>query len=76
MSGEFFTIAKDPSMWNNGVDLMVTYNSNKKLLFFVIDFEVHIDRHKVSTQEISFNLMLSQLDNYNKCLKIHIVYIL
>ena len=71
MSGEFFTAAaKDPSMWANGVDAHgYLSNSNKKLLFFVIDFEIHIDPHKVSTQEASFNLMLSQLDNYNKCLK-------
>ena len=33
----------------------------------MIDFESHIDKYKVSTQEPSLNLMLSKLDK--KCLK-------
>ena len=69
MSAEFFTAAaKNPTVWGDGIDAHFYFtHPNKKLFFFVIDFEIHIDKAKVSTQEASFNLMLSQLDK--KCLK-------
>ena len=79
MSGEFFTeAARNPDLWEDGVDAHgYLSNKNKKLLFFVIDFSVHIDPDEVSTQEASFNLFLSQLEDYNNCLSnTYCIYIL
>ena len=72
MSGEFFSnAAKDPTVWENSIDAHgYLSNSNKKLLFFVVDYKQYTDGEdpENSTQSQDFNLILSQLDLYEKAL--------
>ena len=81
MSGEFFSeAAKDPDVWENAIDAHgYLSNSNKKLLFFIVDYHQHTEdlyTHQ-ATQDQDFNLILSQLDMYKKCLKnTYCVYII
>ena len=81
MSGEFFSeAAKNPEIWENAIDAHgYLSNSNKKLLFFVVDYHQHTEDSFTNraTQDQDFNLILSQLDEYNKCLKnTYCVYII
>ena len=81
MSGEFFSsAAQDPTVWENAIDAHgYLSNSNKKLLFFIVDYHQHTEDSysNHATQDQDFNLILSQLDNYKKCLKnTYCVYII
>ena len=73
MSGEFFSkAAKKPDEWDKSIDAHgYLSNSNKKLLFFIVDYQMYSDGEDTSgaTQSQDFNLILSQLDNYEKALK-------
>ena len=81
MSGEFFSsAAKDPDVWRNSIDAYgYLSNSNKKLLFFIVDYKLYTDGEdpENSTQSQDFNLILSQLDQYQKALNnTYCVYII
>ena len=81
MSGEFFSsAAKDPDVWKNSIDAHgYLSNSNKKLLFFVVDYKLYTEGEdpENSTQSQDFNLILSQLDKYEKALNnTYCVYII
>ena len=73
MSGEFFSkAAEDPDEWDKSIDAHgYLSNSNKKLLFFIVDYKMYSDGEDTSgaTQSQDFNLILSQLDNYENALK-------
>ena len=73
MSGEFFSrAAEDPSYWEHSIDAHgYLSNPNKKLLFFIVDYNMYTDGESSSeaTQSQDFNLILSQLDLYEKALK-------
>jgi GTP-binding protein EngB required for normal cell division len=73
MSGEFFSkAAENPDEWDKSIDAHgYLSNSNKKLLFFIVDYQMYSEGEDTSgaTQSQDFNLILSQLDNYEKALK-------
>ena len=73
MSGEFFSkAAEDPDEWDKSIDAHgYLSDSNKKLLFFIVDYKMYSDGEDTSgaTQSQDFNLILSQLDNYENALK-------
>lgn len=73
MSGEFFSkAAENPDEWDKSIDAHgYLSNSNKKLLFFIVDYHMYNEGENTSeaTQSQDFNLILSQLDNYEKALK-------
>ena len=73
MSGEFFSkAASKPDEWDKSIDAHgYLSNSNKKLLFFIVDYQMYNEGEDTSgaTQSQDFNLILSQLDNYEKALK-------
>ena len=73
MSGEFFENAAvssdnlDESLDAHGY----LSNSNKKLLFFIVDYKMHKDGEKSEgkTQEQAFDSVLNLLNDYEKCLQ-------
>ena len=73
MSGEFFSkAAEDPSYWENTIDAHgYLSNSNKKLMFFIVDYDLYNEGELSSgaTQDQEINIILSQLDLYEKSLK-------
>ena len=73
MSGEFFSrAAENPDEWSDSIDAHgYLSNSNKKLLFFVVDYQMYAEGEDTldATQSQDFNLILSQLDQYEKALK-------
>ena len=72
MSGEFFSrAAEDPSYWEDSIDAHgYLSNSNKKLLFFIVDYNMYNEgEFSEATQDQEINLILSQLDVYEKALK-------
>ena len=73
MSGEFFSqAAENPDEWDKSIDAHgYLSNSNKKLLFFIVDYKMYSEGEDTAgaTQSQDFNLILSQLDNYEKALK-------
>ena len=72
MSGEFFSAAAgDPEVWENSIDAHgYLSNANKKLLLFIVDYKKYTEGENPdeSTQSQDFNLILSQLDQYEKSL--------
>ena len=73
MSGEFFSQAAiDPSYWENTIDAHgYLSNSNKKLMFFIVDYDLYNEGELSggATQDQEINIILSQLDLYEKALK-------
>jgi len=72
MSGEFFSrAAEDPDYWEDSIDAHgYLSNSNKKLLFFIVDYHMYNEgEFSEATQDQEINLILSQLDVYEKALK-------
>ena len=72
MSGEFFSAAaEDPSYWENTIDAHgYLSNSNKKLLFFIVDYNMYNEgEFNEATQDQEINLILSQLDLYEQALR-------
>ena len=73
MSGEFFEMAAknhkriDGSLDANGY----LSNSNKKLLFLIVDYKMYQDGENSSeqTQRQSFNSVINVLEQYEKCLQ-------
>ena len=73
MSGEFFSkAAQDPKEIMNTIDAHgYLSNSNKKLLFFIVDYKMYSDNEKssVSSQANDFNNLVGILDGYKKALQ-------
>ena len=81
MSGEFFSqAAQNPDDTEETIDAHgYLSNSNRKLLFFIVDYKMYEEGELTSgnTQAQDFNLILSQLDIYKKALKnTYCVYII
>lgn len=71
MSGEFFQkAAKDPDSMEDSIDAHgYLSGSNKKLLFFIVDYNKYVKVNNVREQSQDFQLILQHLDKYKKALK-------
>lgn len=71
MSGEFFQqAAKDPDSFKDSIDAHgYLSGSNKKLLFFIVDYEMYSEGNTRRVQSQDFQLILQHLDLYKKALK-------
>ena len=71
MSGEFFQkAAKDPDSFKDSIDAHgYLSGSNKKLLFFIVDYDMYSEGNDRKVQSQDFQLVLQHLDKYKKALK-------
>lgn len=71
MSGEFFQkAAKDPDSMEDSIDAHgYLSGSNKKLLFFIVDYDMCSEGNNKRVQSQDFQLILQHLDKYKKALK-------
>jgi GTP-binding protein EngB required for normal cell division len=71
MSGEFFQkAAKDPDSFKDSIDAHgYLSGSNKKLLFFIVDYDMYSEGNDRKVQSQDFQLILQHLDKYKKALK-------
>lgn len=71
MSGEFFQkAAKDPDSMEDSIDAHgYLSGSNKKLLFFIVDYDMYSEGNNKRVQSQDFQLILQHLDKYKKALK-------
>jgi len=78
MSGEFFQqAAQNPDSLKDSIDAHgYLSNSNRKLLFFIVDYDIRPKGNTRTKQSQDFQLVLNHLDKYKKALKnTHTVYI-
>jgi len=71
MSGEFFQkAAKDPDSFKDSIDAHGYLSGpNKKLLFFIVDYDMYSEGNDRKVQSQDFQLVLQHLDKYKKALK-------
>ena len=71
MSGEFFQkAAKDPDSFKDSIDAHGYLSGpNKKLLFFIVDYDICSEGNNKRVQSQDFQLILQHLDKYRKALK-------
>jgi len=71
MSGEFFQrAAKEPDSFKDSIDAHgYLSGSNKKLLFFIVDYDMYSEGNDRKVQSQDFQLILQHLDKYKKALK-------
>ena len=71
MSGEFFQeAAKNPDAFKDSIDAHgYLSGSNKKLLFFIVDYDMYSEGNNKKIQSQDFQLILSHLDRYKKALQ-------
>jgi hypothetical protein len=71
MSGEFFqNAARNPDSMEDSIDAHgYLSGSNKKLLFFIVDYDMYSEGNNKRVQSQDFQLILQHLDKYKKALK-------